>query len=672
MSTSLTKYVSPTLLLAPLSLLPLVFYPHLADSFELPKWGILIVSLCITLGLFLHGVSRQSAIQLEFSWATVGFFLISIGSILGALFSGNIPEGFVTPTGPVVWTTFFLISLLHPLKSLADQGKIGQFTLILTALATSLIAIVSRLNGFQALTVSFPVLSSKSFTPAGIAITTFMGLVFVLILIATQAISAYKTKQTTHFQLLIGASCLLVIGAIALFTTILPDILNNRLGIQDNWKIMLGASSVPKQAIVGVGPQNYLVAFTNYRPPHLNTTSIWNTRSLSGIGLLFHLQTTIGVLGSLGLGFLLLHIMFQAKGWISHLLSGSLLFTYILVPPNLTLLVIIFLLIYTTTSKSKNIQINVSKYILKGLPAGGVIILIFSLITLYYTFVLFRADHAIYQAQNSLNLKDGQAAYNSVIQATKLFPYSTSYRRSASVVQASIGFSLLNDASPEGSTSAQAQENKTQAARLLSQSIEDAKAATVLGSQNVVNWENLGNIYLQLIGLADNAASWSIASYQKAVSLDPTNPVNRYRLGVAYANGGDIDRGIAQLITAIELRDSYPEPYLVLSQIYASRSEWQKTLNALDITLKLIPDGELKTQVEKDRISVVEKVEQAKTQTNQTQLPVDSPTPTNTPSPTLAPKLPLNLPVAATDSAVPSPELPNKRPLPNPTLSIEE
>jgi len=353
----------------------------------------------------------------------------------------------------------------------------------------------------------------------------------------------------------------------------------------------------------------------------------------------------------------------------------SILLSYILVPPNLSFIATIFIILYVSSSKGKNVDITLSKYIKKAHLPFIIIFIILAIPSALLVQGVVRADYHAYQAQQYFTEQNGELAYQHITQSTQLFPYSSNYRRNSSIVESAVGFTLLDEANKESSESSTKQEKQNLAVNILSQAISNARSATVLNPKNVINWENLGNLYTQLNGVAENSNSWAIASYQQAVSLDPVNPINRYRLGIAYANANDTDRGLGQLLTAIELRDSYPDPYIAMAQIYAARNEWQKSLSALDASLKLLPDGELKTQLTQERDVVVKNAEEEKAQiakaeqeraqnqsqgTNQQPLPQPTPQPTpgrqvsSTPTP---PRLPFNLPEVATNSAVPTPQL---------------
>jgi hypothetical protein len=60
---------------------------------------------------------------------------------------------------------------------------------------------------------------------------------------------------------------------------------------------MLEILKNPKQAIFGVGADNFLYAFAIGRPASLNMTPIWSTRFTTNTNLFFHIITIYGLLG---------------------------------------------------------------------------------------------------------------------------------------------------------------------------------------------------------------------------------------------------------------------------------------------------------------------------------------------------------------------------------------
>lgn len=60
------------------------------------------------------------------------------------------------------------------------------------------------------------------------------------------------------------------------------------------------------------------------------------------------------------------------------------------------------------------------------------------------------------------------------------------------------------------------------------------KGATELAPNKVAAWETLGLIYRDIQGTAAGALEWSIKSFERAISLEPTNPVLYTELGKLY------------------------------------------------------------------------------------------------------------------------------------------
>jgi len=98
--------------------------------------------------------------------------------------------------------------------------------------------------------------------------------------------------------------------------------------------------------------------------------------------------------------------------------------------------------------------------------------------------------------------------------------------------------------------------------------INEAKKGVRLAPNNVLSWTSLAQIYQSLMGVAKDADGWTIATYQKAISLDPTNPILLIDLGNIYTALKRWDEAKTTFERAIPLKQDYANIYYNIANMY--------------------------------------------------------------------------------------------------------
>jgi tetratricopeptide (TPR) repeat protein len=157
-----------------------------------------------------------------------------------------------------------------------------------------------------------------------------------------------------------------------------------------------------------------------------------------------------------------------------------------------------------------------------------------------------------------------------------MFPYRESFYRVFSQTNLSIANSLLVNASANGQKPSD--QIQSTALSLIQQSINVARAATTISPFNTLEWQNLAGIYRALIGFGQNAESFSVASMQQAIALDPANPQEYIVLGGIYYQLGDYDNAIRQFQLAINAKPDLANAYYNLGHSYEQKKDYQSAL----------------------------------------------------------------------------------------------
>ncbi len=415
-----------------------------------------------------------------------------------------------------------------------------------------------------------------------------------------------------------------------------------QLGLVSSWKVSV--SAFRDTPFWGSGPATYQFDFTNYKPIEVNSSKVWNIRFDSAFNE--YLQT-LAVLGGVGLIALLsFTALFISSAYPSlafrHSLSAisesseeqmanserqalaiaGLMFIVLLALHASTLVVWIFglfllacfYLLSVSGSLSNgwtgngNIQHTLKRIVgnfassnsseetikIEALPSILLtVVLGLVLFTFFFAGKYVLADYHHRIALNAAASNQVVPAYNELIIAEKLNPQSDLYRTDL----AQINFALANaiaqakaptEASPGGSLNDQDKQNIQV---LLQQSINEAKAGTELSPKSALNWEILGLLYRRIAGVADNALTFSLDSYGKAIFQDPLNPNLRLSVGGVYYAIANYDLAIRFFTDAINLKPDFANGYYNLSVALRDKGDLQTAQVAAEKMLTLVDNN---------------------------------------------------------------------------------
>jgi len=131
---------------------------------------------------------------------------------------------------------------------------------------------------------------------------------------------------------------------------------------------------------------------------------------------------------------------------------------------------------------------------------------------------------------------------------------------------------------------------------LIAQALEfgltQAKAVIRLNPEKAMNWENLGDIYGFIVGTVNGADVWAIASYQRAIQLDPVSPRLRLKIGGMYYKTSKYEEARNYFQQAIELKSDWSNAHYNLAHVFFQEKKYQEAVNELEKTgALLVPDS---------------------------------------------------------------------------------
>lgn len=391
-----------------------------------------------------------------------------------------------------------------------------------------------------------------------------------------------------------------------------------QLPFSTSWKV--SASAFRDQPFLGSGPSTYLFNFTNYKPAEFNSTKFWNIKFDTSFNEYLQALGTVGGLGFMALVFLSVVVLgFAWKGLADHenvlvqglsvsAIASVVLLTFhvstpVVIVAILSILAMLMAIHKSTSGKVEELSIGIkaSKITDSSLIIGDILpiilfipAVILALIALWQGSRVVLADYYHRQALNTASTNALQT-YNQLVQAETLNPAADLYR----VDLAQTNFALANaiasskgptESSPSGSLTDQDKQNIQ---TLLSQAINEGRAATTLSPRNAQNWEILASIYRQISGVAQNALQFSLDSYGRAIQQDPLNPALRLNVGGVYYSIKNYDLAIRFFTDAANLKPDYANAYYNLSVAMRDKGDLQSAQATAEKVLTLLsPDSQ--------------------------------------------------------------------------------
>lgn len=105
--------------------------------------------------------------------------------------------------------------------------------------------------------------------------------------------------------------------------------------------------------------------------------------------------------------------------------------------------------------------------------------------------------------------------------------------------------------------------------------VEESKKAAEISPYRVAAYETSGIIYREIRGVAQDAVDWAIKSFEKALELEPKNPVFLTELGKLYWAKQDLDKARQMFSQAISVKDDYVDGYLQMARLEESEENME-------------------------------------------------------------------------------------------------
>ena len=407
-----------------------------------------------------------------------------------------------------------------------------------------------------------------------------------------------------------------------------PIRLNVPVEVTPNFKTSadMAWQTVRSSPFTGTGPGTFSFTYASQRPAQLNDTSFWNVRFDRPSSFFLLVPAAFGLVGTAAwLAFLIPLLIFAVShmlrsrgeewlppfvigtGWIA-LVAGLALYS-----ANMTLLTAFFglsgLLASQLMPEPAVKRFGQSPRVGLALSFAFILVSVGAVTVMFVSGQRYVADIAFAQAVSADRQKGD---LNDII---RLLDRAASVNRFDDVYYRNLSQALVLKVGQELSAikdvTALKPEDRKRIQDLTAAAVNASVRATDLSPQNALNWQLRGSVYRALIPLrVTQAAEFAAASFDRAVALEPNNPMPVTELGRTYLASAQLfqqmtgakdeetkqkakdgmEKNLAlaeqQFNKAITLKADYSPAHYQLAGIYAQRGKLDEAIGKMESVVK--------------------------------------------------------------------------------------
>ena len=619
-----------TILTATIFLLfPLFFLTITTDYFTFPKQVLIVAGALLLLVLWGIKVVVERRITFLVNPLNIPVLLFAVVLILSTIFSLSQQDAILQSVPVILLCAMFVTTV----NFITEKSS---FTIVVTSLiiGSALSAILSICAYFNLYLLPFEAVKNQSFNTHGSPIQYAAYLLPLLVLCVASLLDIVKkgkikaiTKDYSYILQLISAIIFAVGLGIVIFQIFSAPQKPILLPFNHGFQVAFAAISQDSQhmaqsLLVGSGYGTFSTDFTRYISPSFNSLNFWNLTFAFSSSYILELLATAGILGLFTFAFIFVNFI-RSKAAPSNPLFLATLTVFILtllVPFSYTMVFLLFALLslfvsYRAIANAKGFDtitlnlVTLKQGLISVTEEGGkknkenlllpsiilAVIVALAVFVLFYLtgtgasprkgyIALVSSDIKFAKSFSQQALRSGTQTYNLETQAITEYPYRSDYYRLFSQINLALAANIVT--AQQGRKPSQDIQNNIIA--LLQQSINSARQAVTLSPLSSVNWQNLGQIYRNLIGVGQNAEQFAIASYNQASTLNPSNPGLRIELGGIYYQLKQWDLAQNQFTIAEQLKADYPNAYYNLGHVFEEKGDFENALAQYKIVAQLV------------------------------------------------------------------------------------
>jgi len=570
-----------------------------------------LISILTFLAIFLLIANNFKGAKDVFGLLLAFIVSSAIVSVVGLI---QLWGGFIFPWGFTKLTSF---------NTVGSANALGLFSAAILTIISALLFVIKRSKIMILLIIlgilNFLILLSLNFWI--LWLVSAVGMAFIVV---------FGLMKTIELE---GNISWLVLPIVLLVFSLLFVFIRPNLPLKPNLPIEIGLSHkgtiniikeiVKEKPILGTGPETFFIDYLKYKPKEINQTVFWNVRFYNPASEVYSIILETGILGILS--FLAIVVFFIIKamrnllepkenilkkfleiglfgGWLVLLVG---IFLY---PQNLTLMFTFWLLfslylVGGSVFKEKSYNLRKTPKVLLLTTLSFVVVIVVVIGFLYIEGIRFVAEA---KYKNGFNLIQNNNELDKGIEKIVSSATINPYEDKSYVALAELFLLKANKDIGLANISAQEKTNLVQADMV--NAINAATQATRLFPQNVTNWLTRGRVYYEVMQYINGALDWAEISYNKAVELEPLNPMIFTEWGRVYLKQADLisseidktagvkekwqellNKAMEKLNQAVSLKSDYAPAQFEIAMIYNRQGKLAEAIKKMEISKTLLP-----------------------------------------------------------------------------------
>lgn len=408
-----------------------------------------------------------------------------------------------------------------------------------------------------------------------LALSTFVswpiligGLGFFLIYILAQIVRPTGALAWIPMAVFVLVLAFLMIGQVRIARVSLPTEVIPKL----SFAFDIAKSAVTDRFVLGAGPAGYSSVFSQYRPVEYNQNALFTLRFDQAPGLFLEALSTIGALGTIAYSVLILSFVSVGTYLLSSdrnrnkilslgLMSAAVMFfvgsfvsafngPLVLISALLSALALSTLL-YESGTEERYLSLSLKASPKFALALAFIFMVVSAGVAFLFVF-LGKALVADVSAGMAARSQDTDVVTAGLARAEALNPKEARYAMS-------LGQMYITLANREASKP-EAERDTDRVAALVRGAVAQSELAMRLAPGSVLAAESLGLVYENGALYASDALPKAEEAYQKALSLEPNNPILLVKIGQVKRSMGDRELdGDGKSVKYREARESFEQ-----------------------------------------------------------------------------------------------------------------
>jgi tetratricopeptide (TPR) repeat protein len=581
---------------------PFFSLPFTSEFYDYNKMFLLVFFSLFLIILQSINVVRKKRIEIIGSSYGTYLFLIACFAVISTIFqSPNFASALTTPLGTSTLICGFLLysSLVHLIKDNNTDEIYGA------------LAVSTQIISFYVLLLYFGFIPNNPITPTGTILSAAIFLLIIIITLTVKLTESFTDKpkhehnnqKDNSMSIIFGKKKKLMenylsivytfslVMSVTAFSLVVYHLFSDQqpilLPFSFSWTIFVETLKNFKTLFMGVGPSNFITAFTLTKPVSINYTPFWTITFTSSSSFLLTLATETGIFAAISY-MLCLVTAFKNMKTKSNLVIPFIpviiaLVFQIFFPSSMTIYILTIILMSTTAPKKQLFEID-----LTNLGLSSLIMIIPSLV-IYAAFLYFGGKTYLAEVYYKKSLDAGLVnktteVYNYQTQAIAQNPFNDRYH----VALSQSSFLIANNLASKKNLTKEEESNIN---KLIQQSINESRNAVILNRTNIVNWDNLARTYGSLISYAKGADSWTIQTYQQKIILDPNNPNNWLNLGGIFYGFNKYPEAENNFRQAVKLKNNLANAHYNLALALLQQKKYEGAYQEFTLLKSLLKDS---------------------------------------------------------------------------------